>query len=320
MKNCTARRLFPLVLLCLLLAACSKPPQPPLRIASSPWPGYEPLYLARDLGYLDEKEVDLFELPSSDINIESFRNHSTDIATLTLDETLGLLQGGTRLKILAVMDVSHGGDAVLANPSVKTLKDIQGKRIAIVNIPLGLYMLSRTLDLAGVSRGEVSVYPMSESNQVNFYRQGKAEVVITFEPIKTRLKELGAHVIFDSSLIPDEIFDLLVIHEDVYLQRRVEACRLVQNWYRALDYLRDHPDDAALRISKRMGVKPADIPVMMEGIVLPGPDDNKRILGGDQPGIIEPAGRLSEILMREKILPGLVDVRPALDPEFTGCY
>jgi len=42
-----------------------------------------------------------------------------------------------------VMDVSNGGDAVMARPEINTLQDIKGKNIAIVNIPLGLYMLNR---------------------------------------------------------------------------------------------------------------------------------------------------------------------------------
>ena len=109
----------------LLLSGCSEPPVEPLRIASSPWPGYEPLYLARDLNYFDQKKITLFELPSSDITMESFRNHSTDLATLTLDETLELIHDGKKLRILLVMDISHGGDAALARPPINDIKDIK---------------------------------------------------------------------------------------------------------------------------------------------------------------------------------------------------
>lgn len=320
MKKWNNRAILASVLIGLIVTACSKPPSVPLRIASSPWPGYEPLYLARDLGYLPEDKVNLFELPSSDINMESFRNHSTDLATLTLDETLGLIHDGTKLRIVTVMDISHGGDAVLVHPSIKTLADIKGKRISIVNIPLGLYMLSRLLDTAGLQREDVSVYPMPETRQELFYSQGKADVVITFDPIKTKLIEAGAHVIFDSSNIPNEIFDILVIHEDVYQQRRDEVCEVVKSWFKALDYLEQQPDDAALRMSKRLGVAPEDIPAMMEGIIIPTTAENKRILGGDKPTLIDPANRLANILLKEKLISQSVDVSAAIDPTFTSCY
>ena len=42
-------------------SAC-KPPIESLRIVSSPWPGCEPLFLARDLGYL-KPNVTTHEIP-----------------------------------------------------------------------------------------------------------------------------------------------------------------------------------------------------------------------------------------------------------------
>lgn len=303
-----------------ILASCNKAPQAPLRIASSPWPGYEPLYLARDLGYLKEDKVNLFELPSSDINMESFRNRSADLSTLTLDEALHLLKGGTKLRIVTVMDISHGGDAVLAHPSIKKLSDIKGKRIAIMNITLGLYMLKRLLDKAGVDRKDVTIFPMSENKQVDFYKRGKADVVITFDPIKTKLQNLGANVIFDSSQIPNEIFDLLLVHEDVYLNRREEVCQVTKAWFKALDYLKSNPKDAAVRMSKRLRVKPEEIPAMLEGIILPTRAENKKILGGDKPSILAPAHQLSKILVKEKMINGMIDASVAIDNSFTSCY
>ncbi|MBD3671631.1 MAG: ABC transporter substrate-binding protein [Gammaproteobacteria bacterium] len=304
----------------LLLTACSETPRDPLRLASSPWPGYEPLYLARDLGYLGEDRVRLFELPSSDITMESFRNNSTDLATLTLDETLELIHDGTAMRILLILDISNGGDAVLAKPGIKDVQDIKGKRISIVNIPLGIYMLSRLLDSAGLERSDVEVFPMPESKQLAFYEKGKADVVITFEPVKTKLLEKGAHVIFDSSDIPNEIFDLLVVHEDVYQRRRDEICHVVNQWYRTLDYMQQNPEQAADAISKRLGVTPQDFIEMLDGIKLPSRKENINMLGTTSPGILEPAKKLNDIMVHEKQLMRHVDISSTLDMSFAECH
>src|SRR5512135_2890896 len=97
-------KIWGLLAIAACLAGC-QPPAEPLRIVSSPWPGYEPLYLARDLGYLKETSVRITELPSSNLNMEAFSNGSTDLSTLTLDETLTLLAKGQKLRILLVMDI-----------------------------------------------------------------------------------------------------------------------------------------------------------------------------------------------------------------------
>lgn len=51
-------------------------------------------------------------------------------------------------------------------------------------------------------------------------------------------------MLFDSSDIPNEIFDLMVVHEDVYLQRRSEVCDVVRQWLRTLGYMRQSPNAA----------------------------------------------------------------------------
>ena len=308
------------LLLFLSLLGCTESSNEPLRIASSPWPGYEPLYLARDLGFLDEKMVNLFELPSSDITMESFRNHSTDVATLTLDETLELLHDGNKLKILLILDISNGGDAVLVRPEIKKLGDIKGKRVSIVNIPLGLYMLNRLLDKAGLNREDVTVFPMSESKQEKFYRDGKADVIITFEPVKTKLLDAGAHVIFDSSMIPNEILDLLVTHEDVYQTHRKELCNTVHAWFKSLSYIHEQHQDAALRITRRIGVDVTEFDGMMEGIILPSSSENRKLLGGTSPGLLTPAKLLADIMLKEKQLSHPVDASIALANSFSACF
>ncbi|WP_126456621.1 ABC transporter substrate-binding protein [Sulfuriflexus mobilis] len=305
----------------LVLTACdTAPPQPALRIASSVWPGYEPLYLARDLGYFDTTKVSLFELPSADITMEAFRNHSTDLATVTLDATLELIHDGTPLRILQIMDISHGGDAVMAAPHIKSLADLKGTRISIVNIPLGLYMLSRLLDKASLNRADVEVFPMSDSKQVSFYEQGNVDAVITFDPIKTHLAAKGMHVLFDSSDIPNEIFDILVVHEDIYQARRQELCDVVKQWHRTLDYMHTNKQDAARRISARLAINIEDYDAVMSGLILPSASDNQRLLGGEHPEILGAANTLSRIMFKEQQLSRLIDISPALDTTFTRCY
>jgi len=301
------------------LAACKEVPKAPLRISSSPWPGYEPLYMARDLGYFGKNTVNLFELPSSDITMESFRNRSADLATLTLDETLELLHDGMKMRVLVVMDVSNGGDAVMAAPSIKKLADLKGKRIATTNIPLGFYMLSRLLDKAGVQREDVHVFPMPESAHEQFYLQGKADAVITFEPSVTRIAAAGAHKIFDSSDIPYEILDLLVVHDDIYQQRRKEVCVIANQWFKALKYMKEKPDDAARLMAKRLGVSVDEYHAMAGGIIIPSFEENRRLLWGNPPAITEPARKLSEVMLREKQLTRPVDITAALDSGFASC-
>lgn len=301
------------------VAACSPPPSEPLRIVSSPWPGYEPLYLARDLGYLKDSAVRISELPSSNINFEAFKNGSGDVATLTLDEVVTLLAEGRKLRLLLVMDVSNGADAVVAKADIKSLAGLKGKRLGMENIPLGVYILNRMLDIAGLKASDIKVVPMPEDKHENAFRQGKIDAAITMEPYKTKILQAGGHVLFDSSQIPDEIFDLVVVREEVYQARRDDLCDLAQQWFRTLDYINANPQEAAARMGKRIGVDAATFRSLMEGVAVPGRKENQLLLGGSSPTLLVPAGRLAEIMQREHMITGPVDLATSIDPGFAAC-
>lgn len=304
-----------ILLLTVSLVGC-KPDAEPLRIVSSPWPGYEPLYMTRDLGYLNEKQVVLNELPSSNITYEAFSNGSADIATLTLDETLTLIAQGKKVRVLAVLDVSNGADAVMIKPYIKSMADLKGKRIAIINIPLGMFMLSRTLEVAGLGTKDVSVVLLPEDKHEKAYLQNKIDVAITFEPYKTKLANLGAHVIFDSSKIPNEIFDLLVVSEETYQSRRTDLCHVTQQWFRTLEYMKQNSIDAQQRMSKRLGMDVASYQGMMDGLIVPDGSENIRLLSGANPAILQPAIKLKNTMLDAKLLSTDVNIKEALATDF----
>jgi NitT/TauT family transport system substrate-binding protein len=303
----------------MLLTACSPPPPEPLRIVSSPWPGYEPLYLARDLGYLKESAVRISELPSSNINFEAFKNGSGDVATLTLDEVVTLLSEGRKLRILLVMDVSNGADAIVARADIKSLAGLKGKRLGMENIPLGVYILNRMLETAHLNTNDIKVVPLPEDKHPDAYRQGKIDAAITMEPYKSEMLRAGGHVLFDSSQIPNEIFDLVVVREEVYQARRNDLCNLVRQWFRTLDYVKTNPQDAESRMGKRMGVDAATFRASMNGIIVPDRKQNQLLLGGSSPMLVVPAKKLVEIMLREHMIAGPVDIAASIDSSFAAC-
>ena len=129
------------LVLALTLSACSQTPEPPLRIATNIWPGYEPLYLARSLGYYEKTPIRLVEMTSASETIQAIRNNIIEGAALTLDEVLVLLADDFDLHVILVMDFSHGGDVLLAKPSIETLDELRGKKVAVETSAVGAILL-----------------------------------------------------------------------------------------------------------------------------------------------------------------------------------
>lgn len=162
-----------------------------LRIGTNIWPGYEFLYLARNLGLFKEKPVKLVELTSSTDVMRAFRNNSLEAAALTLDEALLLAQYESQFYIIIVTDFSHGADVIIAKPEIKTIKELKGKTIGVENTALGAFMLSRALEKSGLKRSDVNIVSLDISEHENSFINDHIDAVVTFEPVSSRIRSKG---------------------------------------------------------------------------------------------------------------------------------
>ncbi len=307
------KRLLGLVAVIIFCGSCTAPPAPPLRIGTNVWPGYEPLYLARDLGYLGE-DIHLVEYSSASQVIKAFQNGAIEVAALTLDEVMLLQEKAQDPKIILVLDVSNGADAILARPEIKTMSQIKGRRVGVENTAAGAYLLSRAMEMRGVKLSDIHITPISIEEHLRAYQEGRVDVVVTFDPVRSKLVSGGATQLFDSSEIPGEIVDVLVVHHDDHLHGE-QINKLLRSWFRALDYLSENPDAAAAKIAKRLRLRPSEVMNMYKGIHLPSLDENKDLLVGSSPGIYPSAQRLADVMVSHHLLKEPIDVKSIFDSE-----
>lgn len=270
------------LLLALLLSGCEYQRQP-IRLGTNLWPGYEPLYLAREIGRLDTEKIRLVGYPSATEVISAFRNRAIEAASLTLDEALQLVDDGLPIKVILVHDVSHGADVILARPDIRQFSDLAGRTVAVESTALGAYVITRALQKHKLGIDAVQIKHLDVNQHEAAYRAGEVDAMVTFEPFNTRLKELGAREIFTSREIPGEIIDVLVVHEDIYKTRMPDLRHLTQSWFAGLEYLAAEPQKAAKIMSRRLKLSEQEVLASYEGMELPSHAQNMAmLLEGDE--------------------------------------
>lgn len=98
--------------------------------------------------------------------------------------------------------------------------------------------------------------------------------------------------------------------------RRVRAGRrhsaalghLVAKHLRALEYFHRNPEDAAFRMSTRLGLPAAEVLQAYRGLVLPDIDNNRRLLRGAPPVLHENTRALVEFKVEQGLLQGSDDL------------
>ncbi|NTV13281.1 MAG: ABC transporter substrate-binding protein [Desulfobulbaceae bacterium] len=282
-------------------------------MASNVWPGYEPLYLARSLGYYDAKHIRLVEMVSNSQVSQALRNGTIEAACLTLDETLSQIQDGLDLRVVLVMDVSQGADVVLAKPEIANLQGLRGKRIGVESAAVGAVMLDAALQAGGLQSQDVTMVPLTVDEHAEAYLTGKVDAVVTFEPVSSRLLRAGAHILFDSSQVPGRIVDVLVVRSEVAASKRQALQELLQGHFQATEYLARQPQEAEKRMAPRLN---GSALAQFKGIRLPDLAENRVWLDGNPSRLQGTAAELAAFMLQRQLLQRPVAVRRLADPSF----
>ena len=287
------------------LVGCTQ--KTPLKTGVHPWIGYETLYLAEEFDWLPES-VQLSKGQSAKNSISGLLSGELDAAALTLDEALRVSAGGVPVRVVAVTNVSVGADMVLTRPGITQLSDLVGRSVGVELDGVSGVMLLAMLDQAGLSTDQISIVDLPVSDHLRAWNEGVIDVSVSYKPIASRLEEAGAVRLFDSSQIPDTIFDLLVVRQEVERKHPEAVADLVRGHFRGLRHLVRNRHDAVYRIASRQGVSPDAVREAMATVMLPQLAANRRYLapGGRVESV---AGRLAHLLKNE----GLVEVVPDLD-------
>lgn len=298
-----------------LLAGCVHHYEEPLKVGTNTWIGYEPLYLARDLGYYQGKNIRLVELASTTQALDALRTGKLDMAGLTLDEAMMLAQEGVPLRVLWVLNISAGADALMVPPSITHLQQLRGKRIGVEQTAVGAYMLHAALSSAGLTPQDIHIIPLPLDEHVVAWENQQVDALITFDPVRQKLHAQGAVDIFNSNHIRGEIVDVLVAHEKALqcCASRIQA--LIAGQQRALHYMQTQQADALQRMAPRQGLPPGQVAQALAGIELPDTATNRQIF---QQELAHTAQQLQQVMQERKLLHQAQPLPHLIEPRFAA--
>lgn len=301
-----------------LTSACSDDHAPTLLLGTNIWTGYEPLYLARNLGLFDDHEIRLVEYISASEVIRGFTNKSIDAAALTLDEALLLKQRGLDIKIILVTDISDGADTIIGRANDHSLADLKGSRIGVESSALGAYFLTRALEENGMTRDDVQIEHLHVHEHEAAFLSGEVDAVVTFEPARTNLLLNGGKELFTSRQIPGEIVDVIVVSGDIIDHQADHISLLINGWFEALHYLQSNPLDAARIIDLRQKIGPEKVIESYGGLKLPDRSENIEFLLGETATLKDIAERLQQVMVTQALYDSPVAIEELFAQHISG--
>ena len=240
-------RLRAAALLLAMLAAGAAAPAPAaernsFNVAWSIYVGWMPWDYAERSGIL-KKWADKYAIKIKLIQVneyvESINQYTAgtfDACVMTNMDALTIpAAGGVDSTVLIVGDFSNGNDGVVLKGKGKTLADIKGQKVNLVELSVSHYWLARARASAGMRERDLKMINTSDADIVAAFSAPATTAVVTWKPqLSAVLSAPDAQLVFDSSKIPGEILDLMVVKTDVLNAYPKLGKALIGAWYETL--------------------------------------------------------------------------------------
>jgi NitT/TauT family transport system substrate-binding protein len=246
--------------------------------------------------------------------LRAYRNQAIDGMVISLDELFGLAADGLQPRVILTVDVSHGADMIVGRTGMQTMKDLKDQRVAVESGALGAFVLSRALALNGMQASDVNIVHLESNEHPRAFEQGKVDGAVTFDPFRTQLLRAGAVPLFDSTQIPGEIVDLVAVRATVLDKQPLALQKLLAGWFKALDYLKQQPEDAGRRMGLRQQSTGEQFLETLKGVRFPSREENLKLLSGAPPELTVTGGKLMTLMLEAKLLRSAVNIEELLAP------
>ncbi|ROO30006.1 putative urea ABC transporter substrate-binding protein [Salinisphaera japonica] len=211
------------------------------RIAWSIYVGWMPWAYADSQGVVDKWadkygiDIDLVQVNDYVESINQYTSGNVDGVTATNMDALTLpAASGVDTTVIILGDYSNGNDGVVLK-NARSLKDIRGRQVNLVQYSVSDYLLSRALESVGLSQRDVSPVNTADADIVGAFANPDVTAAVTWNPQLSVISNMPeANMIFSSKQIPREILDLTIVNTDVLKANPDLGKALAGAWYETM--------------------------------------------------------------------------------------
>jgi NitT/TauT family transport system substrate-binding protein len=250
------------LIVALLLGACTQStpqadPSVRIRLGTYSWPGSYWIDVAWQKGWFAEAGLNVERVDTD----RRYFAALDDVATGKL-EGMGFSQfdlvryaaAGHELVGIAAIDYSYGAEAIISRPGIERLRDLRGKRIALHRNTYLEYLLSIVAQREGFSLDDLTLVDTSGDGALTELKAGRVDAVFVWEPYASQAQEAvhGARL-FSTAELPSLTYSVFSMRRDFLTEHPTEVQALLGVWRRAVQFIRDNPDESCEIVAKAFG-------------------------------------------------------------------
>lgn len=308
---------FSLFLLILFMMGCSTQEGPSaeeddkvIRI------GYQkngPLVILKSLGSLEEKlapkgyEVEWKEFQEGPALVEALNAGSIDMGRTGNSPVIFAQASGASFVILAAGKSKFKGSGILVpeGSSIKRIEDLKGKEIGFAKGSSSHYLLTKTLEKAGIHYDDITPAYLSPGDARVAFEQGNIDAMVAWDPYtaSTEINSNGDLLINGEGLSTDRDF---FIATESFAKKYVDLTEIILDEVaQSSEWANNHHEELIAMLGPILNIDEASVEKTVK----------RRIYGIDDISeeMIEEQQEIADIFYELNIVPKEIDVREVMD-------
>jgi len=244
----------------LIVNACSLAPQQlaPLRVGIVSWAGFDIVLYAQEAGLFKKHglNVQLIRFENQQDSTRAMLRGNLDANFASLWDVVQSDSGSDKPAVLMVTNISHGADGIVAQPAIKSVANLRGKRVGAKLGTVNHLILLEALKLHQIKPEEVKIEDISNETAVNLMQQGRLDAAVLWQPLLGETaQKIEGNIIFTTQEVDSLVIDTLVSRSTITGTKKAELKQFIMAWFDVMSAVETKPQEVFQKVGKNLGQK-----------------------------------------------------------------
>jgi NitT/TauT family transport system substrate-binding protein len=244
----------------LIVNACNQAPQQlaPLRVGITTWAGFDIVLYAQEAGLFKQRGLDV-QL----IRFENQQDSTSAVLRGTLDANFTSLwdvmqsdSESDKPAVVMVTNISRGADGIVAQPAIKSVEELRGKRVGAKLGTVNHLILLEALKLHQIKPAEVKVEDISNEMAVDLMQKKRLDAAVIWQPILGETAQsIKGNIIYTTQELDSLVIDTLASRTTIIRTKKAELKQFIMAWFDLMSAVETKPNVVFQKVAQKLGQK-----------------------------------------------------------------
>ncbi len=228
----------------------------PLRVGITSWVGFDVVRYAQSAGIFKQRglSVKLVQFDNQQDSSRSVMRGSLDAAFASFWDVMQVDPGEGKPLVLLTTNISAGADGIVAQPAIKSVADLRGKKVGAKLGTVNHLILLEALKAHQIQPADVEILDYSNEVAAEKIKAGAIDAAVLWEPMQGETaKSIKGNVVHTTKQVDSLVIDTLMSSDKIVEKKKAELKQFMLAWFDVMQAVDTQPTAVFNAVGQQLG-------------------------------------------------------------------